>query len=98
MSYQVYRNLKLAENYNNDLKNGSTEDYLEDKIFDAIKMCFNGIYEVAKFHKNLYFNLKSNWALLRKHDYDAVIENISQWLQKADDRYNGETWTEKQSI
>ncbi len=97
MSYQVYKNMKIAKSYNDDLKAGSTEDYLQDKIFDAIKMCFNGIYAVAKIRRDLFFNLKENWTLLKAHDYDAVLTNISNWLQKADDRYDGENWNEKHS-
>ena len=87
--------MKTAKAYNEDRKNGSTEDYLNDKIFENIKMAFNGIYQVARFNRTLRFDLKGNWALLRKHDYDAVIENISQWLIRADDRYDGEKWVEK---
>lgn len=98
MSYIVYKHLKQAQTYYTDYTNGSNEDYLEDKIFHNIKICFDKIYDVAKFHRNLYFNLKENWTLLKAHDYGAVLTNISQWLIKADDRYDGETWTEKQPV
>lgn len=95
MSYQVYRAMTNAKAYNDDLKSGSKEDYLEDKIFENIKMAFDGIYSVAQFNRKLYFDLKGNWKLLRNHNYDEVLENISNWLLKADDRYNGEMWIEK---
>ena len=95
MSYQVYRAMKVAESYLNDKENGIHEDYQDDKIFENIRMCFNGIYEVAKFHRELRFDLKGNWKLLKAHDYRCVLDNISDWLVAADDRYDGETWTEK---
>lgn len=95
MSYKVYNNWYNAKMKNEELKAGSNEQYLEDKIFNHIKACFDGIYNIAKFNRKHYFNLKENWALLRTHNYDAVLTNICEWLKKADDRFNGETWTEK---
>ena len=93
-SYQIYTNWKNAKTYNDELKAGSNEDYLQDKIYENIKMCFDGIYDTASYNKKYYFNLKANWKLLKAHDYDAVIENIQQWLLKADSRFDGEKWTE----
>lgn len=94
MSYIIYNNYINAKIKNEELQAGSNEEHLDDKIFNHIKACFNKIYEIAKYNKKLYFNLKENWTLLKAHDYTNVLKNICEWLKKADGRFDGENWVE----
>lgn len=79
MTYEVYRLSKLIESEldsNNDLKN--------EVVFKSCVSCFNIIADVKKYNKDApYFDLKLNWALLKKQCFNAVLVNIQKWLEQA---------------
>ena len=91
MSYAIYTMVKTIETEMEDM-NG---DLGNAPVFDLERRCFNMIVDKKQFNRKLpYFDLKENWALLKSQEFEAVLENIKQWLIKADDRYDGENWTE----
>lgn len=97
MSYKLYRQLKLAQNnLKNETFNTDGKNITNDVVFGNIVTCFNIIADTVRYNKGLpYFNLKENWVLIKSQDFETALNNIDCWLQKVDDRYDGETWTEK---
>ena len=91
MSYAIYTAIKTMK-YEIEEKG----DGWNEKVFRKNVECFNMIMEIRTFNKKTpYFDLKENWALLKSQKFEDVIENISEWLMKTDDRYDGNNWTEQ---
>ena len=67
---------------------------MNNAIIDSIKYCFDKIVEINKFNptNRRYFDLKTNWQLIRECQLETVVENISNWLQAQDPRYDGKFW------
>lgn len=79
MSYEVYRLAKSIEDELND-----KHAYSNEVIFKHCVSCFNMIADIKKYNKDApYFNLKVNWALLKKQCFNAVLVNIQNWLEQA---------------
>ena len=79
MSYEVYRLTKVIES---DLEDDF--DFRNERIFTNCVSCFNIIADVKKYNPDApYFDLKVNWALLKKQCFNAVLVNIQKWLEQA---------------
>lgn len=66
------------------LQDECNDPYKNDAIFKACVSCFNIIADTCKYNKDApRFNLKINWALLKKQCYNAVLTNIEKWLNEA---------------
>lgn len=100
MSYELYRNLKQAQRHMNETcYNAEGKDITNEIIFGDFVRCFNIIADLVRFNKGLpFFNLKVNWALLKKQCWNAVFVNVQNWLLATDSRFDGEIWTEKGDI
>ena len=95
MSYFIYREIGKARRMLNDTECDDT--YIRNNaIIDCLKACFDKIVEINKYNptNRRYFDLKQNWQLIREYNLEAVVENISQWLQAQDPRYDGRNWIE----
>lgn len=93
MSYEIYRAIINARTILND----ETFDdlYLRNNaIIDSIKYCFDKIVEINRYNptNRRHFDLKTNWQLIRECQLETVVENISEWLQEQDPRYDGRNW------
>ena len=81
MSIEVYRLTKMIES---ELNEPTKDKYSNEAVFNAFVNCFNIIAETKKYNpKAPYFNLKVNWALLKKQCFTAVLVNIENWLKEA---------------
>lgn len=81
MSYEVY---KLTKTIESTLKNDNRDYYENQMLFNNFVSCFNIIADTKKYNpKAPYFNLKLNWALLKKECFTAVLVNIENWLKEA---------------
>ena len=81
MTYEVYRLSKMIDEY---LKEDVNDSYKNEAIFKACVSCFNIIADTCRYNKGApYFNLKLNWALLKKQCFNAVLTNIEKWLNEA---------------
>lgn len=65
-------------------------------IINTCKSCFDAIMEFNQYNptNRVYFDLKTNWDLIRECKLDQVIDNIAKWLQSVDTRYNGKVWVD----
>lgn len=97
MSYKLYRNIKQAEQHMNETQyHADGRNMTNEVVFGDLVKCFNIIAEIVRFNRKLpFFNLKENWALIKSQDFETALNNVKNWLLEVDDRYDGETWTEK---
>ena len=96
MSYILFKNIKDIESlmvndqYDIDGRNRTTEI-----IFRTFVTSFNKIGELISYNRRLpFFDLKNNWALIKAHNFEQALANLKQWVQMADNRYDGEKWNE----
>lgn len=83
MSYEVYRLTKAIETELED-KNSQGE-YKNEMIFRNFVSCFNIIVNAKKYNPKTtpYFDLKLNWAFLKKQCFYTVLTNVENWLAEA---------------
>ena len=76
--------------YDSDGRNRTSE-----LIFRTFVTSFNKIAELVRYNRRLpFFDLKENWALIKAHNFEQALINLKNWVQMADDRYDGEKWNE----
>ena len=94
MSYEIYRAITNARTILNDEAYADDIYLRNNAIIDSIKYCFDKIVEINKYNptNRKYFDLKTNWQLIRECQLETVVENISNWLQAQDPRYDGRLW------
>ena len=96
MSYILFKNIKdieefmTEEQFDIDGRNRTNEI-----IFRTFAASFNKIGEIVRYNRGLpFFDLKVNWGLIKSHDFEQALANLKQWVQMADNRYDGEKWNE----
>ena len=96
MSYILFKNIKeiegfmVEEQFDSNGRNRTSE-----LIFRTFVASFNKIGELVRYNRGLpFFDLKENWALIKSHDFEEALANLKQWVQMADNRYDGEKWNE----
>ena len=96
MSYVLFKNIKeielfmVEEQFDIDGRNRTNEI-----IFRTFVASFSKIAELVSYNRRLpLFDLKENWALIKSHDFEQAHTNLKQWVQMADNRYDGEKWNE----
>ena len=96
MSYILFKNIKdieefmTEEQFDIDGRNRTNEI-----IFRTFVASFNKIGELVRYNRGLpFFNLKENWGLIKSHDFEQALANLKQWVQMADNRYDGGKWNE----
>lgn len=83
MSYEVYKNFY---NIREIVENPKNQDFYHEELGGKIKTCFNMIADSNRYNpKNaVWFDLKTNWNLLRNRNYDEILVNIQNWLIDSD--------------
>lgn len=96
MSYILFKNIKdiegfmFEEQFDIDGRNRTSE-----LIFRTFVASFSKIAELVSYNRRLpFFDLNGNWALIKTHRYEQALANLKQWVQMADNRYDGEKWNE----
>ena len=96
MSYILFKNIKdieefmTEEQFDIDGRNRTNEI-----IFKTFVASFNRVGEIVRYNRGLpFFDLNGNWALIKSHNFEQALTNLKQWVQMADDRYDGEKWNE----
>lgn len=91
-SYDLYGHIKLVEYYFED----KNQDNWNQMVFQQLRFCLNDIGNTVRFNRKLpFFDLKTNWDLLKGREFEKVLENVKNWLQQVDIRYNGVDWDEQ---
>lgn len=96
MSYILFKNIKDIEGFLYDVQYDSNgRNRTSELIFRTFVASFNKIAELIRYNHGLpFFDLKKNWALIKTHDFEQALTNLKQWVQMADNRYDGEKWNE----
>ena len=96
MSYVLFKNIKEIESLMvNDQFDSNGRNRTSELIFRTFVASFNKIAELVRYNRGLpFFDLKENWALIKSHDFEEALANLKQWVQMADNRYDGEKWNE----
>ena len=96
MSYVLFKNIKeieslmVEEQFDVDGRNRTSE-----LIFRTFAASLRKIEELIRYNRGLpFFDLNGNWALIKTHRYEQALINLKQWVQMADNRYDGEKWNE----
>ncbi|MBS7258542.1 MAG: hypothetical protein KIG63_08890 [Methanobrevibacter sp.] len=96
MSYILFKNIKEIEwfmvddQYDVDGRNRTSE-----LIFRTFVASFNKIAELVSYNRRLpLFDLEENWALIKAHNFEQALANLKNWVQMADNRYDGEKWND----
>ena len=96
MSYILFKNIKDIEGFMTDAQydiDGRNRN--SELIFRTFVASFNKIGELVRYNRGLpFFDLKENWGLIKSHKFEQALTNLKQWVQMADDRYDGEKWNE----
>lgn len=80
----------VEEQFDIDGRNRTSE-----LIFRTFVASFSKIAELVSYNRRLpLFDLEENWALIKSHNFEQALANLKQWVQMADDRYDGEKWNE----
>ena len=96
MSYVLFKNIKDIEVFLSDVQYDiDGRNRTNEIIFRTFVASFNKIGELVRYNRGLpFFDLKENWALIKSHDFEEALANLKQWVQMADNRYDGERWNE----
>lgn len=96
MSYVLFKNIKEIESFMiNDKYDIDGRNRTSELIFRTFVASFNKIGELIRYNRRLpFFDLKENWALIKTHNFEEALTNLKQWVQMADNRYDGERWNE----
>ena len=64
-------------------------------IFRTFVASFSKIAELISYNRRLpLFDLEENWALIKSQNFEEALTNLKNWVQMADNRYDGEKWNE----
>ena len=96
MSYILFKNIKDIESLMvNDEYDAEGRNRTNEIIFKTFVASFSKIGEIVRYNRGLpFFDLNGNWALIKTHRYEQALTNLKQWVQMADNRYDGEKWNE----
>ena len=96
MSYILFKNIKDIEGFMADVQYDSERrNRTSELIFRTFVASFNKIAELVRYNHGLpFFDLKENWALIKSHNFEQALTNLKEWVQMADNRYDGEKWNE----
>ena len=96
MSHILFKNIKDIEGFMTDVQYDSDgRNRTSELIFRTFVTSFNKIAELVRYNRRLpFFDLKENWALIKAHNFEQALINLKNWVQMADDRYDGEKWNE----
>ena len=96
MSYVIYKNIKDIEGFLSDVQyDAEGRNRTSELIFRTFVASFNKIAELVRYNRGLpFFDLKKNWDLIKSHDFEQALVNLKNWVQLADNRYDGEKWNE----
>ena len=96
MSYVLFKNIKeieslmVDEQFDVDGRNRTNE-----VIFRTFVASFSKIAELISYNRRIpLFDLEDNWALIKTHNFEQALTNLKNWVQMADNRYDGEKWNE----
>ena len=96
MSYVLFKNIKDIEEFMTDAQydiDGCNRT--SELIFRTFVASFNKIGELVRYNRGLpFFDFNGNWALIKTHRYEQALTNLKNWVQMADNRYDGEKWNE----
>lgn len=96
MSYILFKNINDIEEFMTEEQFGiDGRNRTSELIFRTFVASFNKIAELVRYNRGLpFFDLKGNWALIKSHNFEQALANLKQWVQMADNRYDGENWNE----
>ena len=96
MSYILFNNIKDIEGFMTNVQYDSDgRNRTSELIFRTFVASFNKIAELVRYNRRLpFFDLKKNWALIKTQNFEQALINLKNWVQMADDRYDGENWNE----
>lgn len=96
MSYILFKNIKEIESLMvNDEYDAEGRNRTNEIIFKTFVASFSKIAELVSYNRRLpLFDLEENWALIKSHNFEQALANLKQWVQMADNRYDGEKWNE----
>ena len=96
MTYILFKNIKDIEEFMSDIQyDTERRNRTSELIFRTFVASFNKIAELVRYNHGLpFFDLKENWALIKTHRYEQALTNLKNWVQMADNRYDGEKWNE----
>ena len=96
MSYVLFKNIKEIELFMVDEQfDIDGRNRINEIIFRTFVASFNKIAELVRYNRRLpFFDLKENWALIKSHNFEQALINLSEWVQMVDNRYDGEKWNE----
>lgn len=79
----------------NDEYDAEGRNRTNEIIFRTFVASFSKIAELVSYNRRLpLFDLEENWALIKSHNFEQALANLKQWVQMADNRYDGEKWNE----
>lgn len=96
MSYVLFKNIKDIEGFLSDVQyDADGRNRTTELIFRTFVASFNKIGELVRYNRGLpFFDLKENWGLIKSHNFEQALTNLKNWVQMADNRYDGEKWNE----
>lgn len=96
MSYVLFKNIKEIESLMvDDQYDVDGHNRTNEIIFRTFVASFNKIGELVSYNHRLpFFDLKENWGLIKSQNFEQALTNLKNWVQIADNRYNGEKWNE----
>ena len=96
MSYVLFKNIKDIEGFLSDVQyDAEGRNRTSELIFRTFVASFNKIGELVRYNRGLpFFDLKENWALIKSQNFEQALTNLKNWVQMADNRYDGEKWNE----
>lgn len=96
MSYVLFKNINDIESFMvDDQYDAEGRNRTTELIFRTFVASFNKIAELVRYNRGLpFFDLKKNWGLIKSHNFEQALTNLKNWVQMADNRYDGEKWNE----
>lgn len=96
MSYILFKNIKNIEEFMTDAQYDiDGRNRTNEIIFRTFVASFSKIAELISYNRRLpLIDLEENWALIKSQNFEQALINLKQWVQMADDRYDGEKWNE----
>lgn len=96
MSYILFKNIKEIESFMVDVQyDAEGRNRTSELIFRTFAASLRKIEELVRYNRGLpFFDFNGNWALIKTHRYEQALANLKNWVQMADDRYDGMEWNE----